>query len=93
MNKSTSTSNLLVLSTESSGEESVQVNAIPTVHGKGRINKKTESAVYSYIRAIRALGREQVNTGEIADALSLSVLTVNNAIAALRKKGVKVLNA
>lgn len=57
------------------------------------VNKKTESAVYSFIQAIRALGRDQVNTAEIADALSLNILTVNHAISALRKKGVKVLNA
>jgi hypothetical protein len=92
MNNSTNTSNLLVLSTESPAEQCVQVSTIPLARLSKRDSKKTVSAVYSYIQAIRALGRENVNTNEIADALSLSVLAVNHAITALRKKGVRVSN-
>jgi biotin operon repressor len=51
-----------------------------------------QNAVYAYIRAIRALGRTQINTTEVADALSLSVAEVNGAISSLGKKGVRVSN-
>jgi biotin operon repressor len=38
------------------------------------------------------LGRTQINTAEVADALSLSVAEVNHAILSLEEKGVKVSN-
>jgi biotin operon repressor len=38
------------------------------------------------------LGRLEINTDEIADALSLPVLVVNQAISSLKKKGVKITN-
>jgi hypothetical protein len=54
--------------------------------------RKLENAVYAYIRALRALGRTQINTAEIADALSVPVNEVHNVVFSLRKKGVKKLN-
>jgi biotin operon repressor len=48
--------------------------------------------VYSYIRALRSLGRNRVNTGDVAEALSLSLDQVNRAIQSLEEKGVKVSN-
>jgi hypothetical protein len=54
------------------------------------VSKALENAVYSYIRAVRALGREQVTASEIASALSLSVSDVVKALVALRNKGVKI---
>lgn len=62
---------------------------------KGKANrgaqlKAIESAVYAHIRAVRALGRQTINTSEIAEALGLSVDIVNGAIANLTKKGVKI---
>lgn len=47
-------------------------------------------AVYSHIQAVRALGRTNINTEEIAKALSLPVGSVNVAIAKLKDKGVRV---
>jgi hypothetical protein len=52
-------------------------------------DKKIERAVYSHIRAIRALGRTRINTSDIADALSLKVSEVNSAVAKLKRKGVR----
>lgn len=52
-------------------------------------SKKIESAVYSHIRAMRALGRTKVETAEIAKSLGLSVSAVNRTLETLRKKGVK----
>jgi len=49
-----------------------------------------EKAVYAHIRAVRALGRTQINTSDVADALSLPVSEINHAIVRLRKKGVRV---
>jgi len=48
-----------------------------------------QSAVYSHIRALRALGRTSVDTGEIARALGVSVNDVNSTLEALRAKGVR----
>jgi hypothetical protein len=53
-------------------------------------SKKIENAVYAHIRAVRALGRTQINTDEIAKALGLTVAEVNNTIASLRARGVKL---
>lgn len=52
-------------------------------------DNKIERAVYSHIRAIRTLGRTQINTSDIADALSLDVKDVNRAVTKLRAKGVR----
>jgi hypothetical protein len=90
---SSNTLNHLVLSTESATKEQVQVRGVPTVRRSVRSRKNTENAIYAYIRAIRALGRKEINTSEIADALSLPILEVNRAIASLKKKGVRALNA
>lgn len=52
--------------------------------------KALENAVYGHIRAVRALGRTQINASEIAAALSVPLSDVITAIAALRNKGVKI---
>jgi hypothetical protein len=51
-----------------------------------------ESAVYSYIQAVRALGKKSLSANEIAKTLSLSPLDVNNAIVKLRDRGVKIIS-
>lgn len=53
--------------------------------------KKIQRAIYAHIRAVRALGRERITTGEIAEALSLPVSEVNRAVTGLKKKGVRPL--
>jgi hypothetical protein len=50
-----------------------------------------ESAVYSHIQAVRALGKTTVETADIASALSLPVAAVNRAIQRLRSRGVRPL--
>jgi hypothetical protein len=47
-------------------------------------------AVYLHIQAVRAMGRETVNTVEIAKALNVSVSTIERVIPLLKTKGVKV---
>jgi hypothetical protein len=56
-----------------------------------RKSHSIENAVYGHIRALRALGRKRINTDEIADALSLPMADVNQAIAVLRNRGVKLI--
>jgi hypothetical protein len=56
---------------------------------KPRRDSAVQDAVYSHIRAIRRLGRTNINTTEIADALSLDVDEVNRAVTKLKKKGVR----
>jgi|HubBroStandDraft_5_1064220.scaffolds.fasta_scaffold1207243_1 hypothetical protein len=94
MMPSTSTLSHLILSTDSSTKEQFQVNETPRVHRRlaGASAKKVQNAVYAYLRAIRALGRTGINTGDVAMALSLPVGDVNKALSALKKKGVRVLN-
>jgi len=95
MKSSTNTLNCLVLSSDSTATVSTfrPENPIPVVKRPWRDKKATENAIYGYIRAVRALGRTEVNTIEIADALSLSIAAVDQALVSLRKKGVKPLNA
>jgi Winged helix-turn-helix DNA-binding len=93
MSADSSTASTLVLSTESATEGQIQVDNAPRTRPSVHINKRLENAIYAYIRAIRALGRDTINTIEIAEALSLTVPEVNRAISALEKRGVKILNA
>jgi hypothetical protein len=55
------------------------------------VGKAVQNAVYGYIQAIRALGRDKVDSSEIAEALSLPITDVEQALALLRGKGVKLL--
>lgn len=52
--------------------------------------KEIERAVYSYIRAMRAIGRTRLNTIEIARALGISPARVAQVVQGLSKKGVKI---
>ena len=51
--------------------------------------KKLRLAILAHIKAVRALGRTEINTQEIADALGISVQEVNDALEALKKHGVR----
>jgi hypothetical protein len=93
MKSSTNTLNCLVVSSDSATKELIQVHSVPSARRSVRSSKSTENAIYAYIRAIRSLGRKEINTIEIADALSLPIAAVDLALASLRKKGVKTLNA
>jgi CHASE2 domain-containing sensor protein len=46
-------------------------------------------AILAHIQAIRALGRTEINTQEIADALCISVQKVNDVLEVLKKQGVR----
>ncbi len=96
MKSSTNTLSRLVLSTDSSEGEQFTISVVnsprPRVRHSSRSGERVQNAVYAHIRAIRALGRTQINTAEVADALLLSVAEVNRAISSLEKKGVRVLN-
>ena len=51
--------------------------------------RRIEAAVFSHIKALRALGKTLVNTAEISDALSISRQEVERAIKGLEQKGVR----
>jgi len=55
-----------------------------------RTTKNVENAVYSHIRAVRALGRTTINSVEIAEALNLPLSEVQRALENLGNKGVKI---
>jgi predicted transcriptional regulator len=95
MHQSTNTSKYLVVSSDSSSassESPIQVDNNIPVRRKSNNKKNIENAIYAHVRAIRALGRKKINTTEIAEALSLPIFVVNQAITSLLKKGVKVVN-
>jgi hypothetical protein len=85
---------VMVFTVEASPTAPVQTieGAKPTKGQKALEAHKQEiaNAIYWHIRAIRAMGRETVNTIEIAKALGLSHADVEFAISALEEKGVKV---
>jgi hypothetical protein len=91
-NKSSSTSSQLVVSSDSTSAsaETLQSDVVSFPRRRARLNKEVENAIYSYIRAIRSLGRKGINTTEIAESLSLSVDAVNRAVESLKRKGVRV---
>ena len=51
--------------------------------------KQLQNAILAHIQAIRTLGRTEINTQEIADALCISVQEVNDALEVLKKQGVR----
>jgi hypothetical protein len=54
-----------------------------------RGEKTIETAVYTYIQALRSLGKTQVNTAEIATALGVPVSSVARVLPKLSEKGVR----
>lgn len=52
--------------------------------------KDVKAAVFTYIRAMRALGRTKLNSNDIAAALSLRPSEVEAVLPQLGSKGVKV---
>lgn len=61
-----------------------------TSTGPPPVSKKNlRLAILAHIQAIRTLGRNEINTQEIADALCISVQEVNDALEGLRKQGVR----
>ena len=58
----------------------------PVVPRKAAISKPIVNAVYAHIRAVRTLGRNTINTADIALALDLSESDVMRAVKSRRKK-------
>jgi hypothetical protein len=56
-----------------------------------RVSKSVDGAVFSYIKAVRALGRTRINTADIAVALRLPMREVDRAVGRLAGKGVKII--
>jgi len=56
----------------------------------GAAEKKIETAVYGYVRSIRALGKTRVNTSDISKALGIPLESVDRALASLSDKGIKI---
>ena len=56
---------------------------------QGLAETTLEDAIFTYVQAIRALGRTQLNTVEIAEALSLRVAEVDAAVVRLRERGIR----
>ena len=51
--------------------------------------RQIQLAILTHIQAIRALGRTEINTQDIADALCISVQVVNDTLEVLKKQGVR----
>lgn len=90
--KSSNTSNRLALSTDRVSGDFV-ISDLPHTRRSSHSLARERNAVYSYIRALRSLGKTRLNTADIAEALSLSIQQVTRAIRTLEEKGVKVSNA
>lgn len=87
---STATTVTILPSRTVSREWTLVPGARSTDHQRERARKEAEAAVYSHLRAIRALGRTQINSLDVARALGLPVADVEEAIRNLSDKGVKV---
>ena len=91
----TSTSSTVRISTAVGRAGSSEVIQTPIIHRSARgagvlSDENVEKAVYAHIRAVRALGRDTVNTLEISKALSVSLALVERAVAKLQSKGIRV---
>ncbi len=93
MSQDSSATKFVFFISESSTEDRVSVKVGTQRKSAGRKNSVAlENAVYTYIQAVRALGRKQVNTLDIAEALSIPVSQVTSTLHSLKKKGVKELH-
>jgi len=72
-----------------SSSTSGNVMAFPSPSSPPASKKQLHLAILSHIKAIRTLGRTEINTQEIADALCISVQEVNDALEVLKKQGVR----
>jgi hypothetical protein len=71
-------------------EDVTEAVARPRLRRREEQEKQIENAVYAHIKAVRALGRTEVNTAEICKALRLPLKEVEQAASRLASKGVKV---
>jgi hypothetical protein len=85
---STSGSVTYSISTPAAGFSKFNV-AIGPAKASSKPSKDVEKAIYAYVRAVRALGRTQLNVSDISKALNISEPAVIQALGALRSKGIK----
>ena len=71
----------------SSTSSFVEVSPSPALPAASK--KQLQRAIYAHIQAVRALGRTEIQTQEIADALCISVQEVNDVLEVLKKQGVR----
>ena len=83
-------SSYIISTATGSGDISVSSTSV-TARVRPTVDKNIITAVYSHIRAIRALGRTRVNSADISDALEIPRKEVDKAIRELTDKGVKVI--
>ena len=81
------TEQCVTISTASS--TSYDIAASPSPGPPPASKKQLQLAILTHIQAIRALGRTEINTQEIADALCIYVQEVNDALEVLKKQGVR----
>jgi len=84
--KGYATGEIVTTSTASGSSDYITVSPSPEPRSS---KTKLGLAILAHIKAIRTLGRTEINTQEIADALSISVQEVNDALEALKKHGVR----
>lgn len=53
--------------------------------------KVQHEAIFTYLKALRSLGKTRVSSAEVASALSLPEREVRRAMAAMAEKGVKAI--
>jgi hypothetical protein len=83
-----STAQYVTGSTAATGT-SISITASPSPISLHVSKKQLRPAILAHIQAIRALGRTEINTQEIADALCISVHEVNDTVEVLTKQGVR----
>jgi hypothetical protein len=78
--------------TSTAASRAIEVEAPTRIRTPGRRSgaKRVDNAVYAHIRAVRALGKTEVNTAEISKALGIPLREVEEAASRLTAKGVKV---
>jgi hypothetical protein len=84
-----STRGFSIRSGSSSTSSNFEVSPSPSPGPPPVSKKKLALAILAHIKAIRALGRTEINTQEVADALCISVQEVNDALEVLKKQGVR----
>ena len=74
------------------GSQETRVESVEGIRQtEPKTEKEIEGAVFSRIRAMRALGKTKIKIREIAESLSLSVRDVNRAIIRLKDKGIRII--
>lgn len=87
-----STANVHVTSTTSSTSATTTIIQSRVSPAPRMETSEIDNAVYAHMQAIRALGRTQVSSQEVARALGLPEAQVAAAAVRLKSKGIKVVS-